>query len=134
MKKCWILMAVMGILGACSQEPATITESDYLLSNTPENITITLGFKPAENRFYGKVVNNYFGRYTVDGDKITFQGIGSTMMMGPKEAMDAEQAYFKALQTVSSFRKEDNRLILETTDGEKLLFHKQATPLELSNP
>lgn len=130
MKKLWTLMMACGVLGACAKEPATITESEYRLNGTPEDITITLGFKPAEKRFYGKVVNSYFGGYTVDGNRITFNGVGSTMMMGPKEAMEAEQAYFQALQTVTAFKKDGKRLILTTDKGEEMTFQESPTPIE----
>ncbi len=58
--------------------------------------------------------NNYFGQYTLEGEKITLGPVGSTMMACLE--MEDEAAYLKALSEVKELRFENEQLIL--LDGE----------------
>ncbi|MEZ5275139.1 MAG: YbaY family lipoprotein [Opitutaceae bacterium] len=63
-------------------------------------------------------VNQYGGSYTVRGDSIEFGPMRSTMMAGPPEAMDLEQAFLAALVGQTGWRIADGRL--EFSEGESV--------------
>ena len=63
---------------------------------TVDGITLVLN---ADGTFAGQAqVNNYFGEYEVKDGKVTFKNVASTKMMGAEEDMEAEDAFFKALE------------------------------------
>ena len=107
MKKIFAVLNLLLLLGACStgaEENAGFVGKNYQMQDAWNNTVITLGFAADEPRFYGSVVNNYFGNYQTDGNKITFGDAGSTMMMGPREEMEAERNYLQVLPQISSYR------------------------------
>jgi heat shock protein HslJ len=63
--------------------------------------------------------NHYSGHYEATGSHITIDRIAVTAMAcaDPPGVMEQEQAYLKALGTVSTVRFEGNRLELRTADG-----------------
>lgn len=117
-----VLILALG-LTACGK-PATPKGNDYQLTNAPENADITLAFSGDDNRYFGKVVNRYFGTYTIEGDKLTFGPTASTMMMGPENLMKAEQQYLGNLATVQSFKINGDQLTLTLSDNNTLVFKK----------
>lgn len=79
-----------------------------------------------DGKFAGQApVNRYFGQIKVD-DKILKTGpIGSTMMAGPPENMQAEQQYFQALgEHVKSAKIENGQLVITAMDDKKLVFDR----------
>jgi heat shock protein HslJ len=64
-------------------------------------------------------VNNFFGGYERDGDKLTFKPGGQTMMAGPEPLMRQETAFHAALAATKSYHI--NGDVLTLTDGEKVL-------------
>lgn len=121
-KLLFMIIAALG-LTACGK-PATIQGNEYQLTNAPENAEITIAFSGTDNRYFGKVVNRYFGTYTIEGDKLTFGPTASTMMMGPEPLMKAEQQYFQELATVQGFKASENELTLTLADNKTLVFKK----------
>jgi len=93
----------------------------YLLDNAPENMEISLGFDKDEPKFYGQAVNNYFGSYSLNDNKIKFSMVGSTMMAAPEPMMKAENEYFNSLGEMTNIRLENGRLIL-SGDNKELVF------------
>ena len=101
MKKILIaILMCLTILG-CKEETIlkkstpTIKGVTYVLMNTPNDATITLTFSGEDNRYFGKVLNNYFGSYEMqDNGHLTLSGAASTMMAGPRDLMQLEQDYF----------------------------------------
>lgn len=85
---------------------------------------ISLEFDAQETRFYGKVVNRYFGNYKLDDKKqsVSFSQVGATMMMGPQTAMQVEHVYFKFLPLVTTYKLKPQGLELITADGDSMLF------------
>ncbi|QLQ05518.1 MAG: META domain-containing protein [Anaerolineae bacterium] len=82
---------------------------------------ITLEFR-ADNRVGGSSgCNTYAGSYTVDGEKLTFSPLISTMMACEPAVMALEQAYQTALAKTASYRIADNQLNLLDTNGQVLL-------------
>ena len=133
MKK--ILIAVLmclTILG-CKEE-TTIKKSspsvkgvEYVLMNTPNDATITLTFSGEDNRYFGKVLNNYFGTYDMKEDgNLTLSGAASTMMAGPRDLMQLEQDYFIKLSKVIGYEVSGNTLTLHLSDGQTLVYKKHA--------
>ncbi len=84
--------------------------------------SITLSFDIKERNFYGKAVNNYFGTYDIDGDKITFKLGGTTMMMGPENKMRDEQNFLNSLAKVTSYSFRGTTLTLRGDDDTILKF------------
>ena len=129
MSKLFSLILGTLLFAACTAEtPDSFVGKEYKLQNAPANAEITLGFDGKENRFFGKsAINNYFGSYTLDGDKITFGPAGATMMAGPQELMTAEQEYLQFLPTVKHFKLDGEKLTLSGADGKELVFEETGT-------
>ncbi|MCQ2599377.1 MAG: META domain-containing protein [Alphaproteobacteria bacterium] len=88
-------------------------------------VNIVLTFANDEMRVNGRVVNLYNGTYELNGDKISFGPIASTMMMGPLNEMEIEQDYFKFLETVQTYTLTDEgKLTLENADGRTIVFQQ----------
>lgn len=124
MKKILALFMGVFMLTACNSENQTFKGYEYKMLGTPENIEATLGFDKAENKFFGAVVNRYFGSYEVDGDKITFGPAASTMMMGPEDAMNVEFELFQAFPVIKTFKLDGKKLIFTSDDGKEIVFEK----------
>lgn len=125
MKKLLTLFAGVLMLAACQDKtPSTFKGFEYQLIGAPNDVKVTLSFDADENRYFGKVVNNFFGTYIMEDDKISFGPAGATMMMGTPDKMEAESYLFKSLPMVRKFKLAGNKLILTTEDG-KILEFKQ---------
>ena len=75
-----------------------------------------------ESRFAGSGgVNRLMGGYALDGDALAFAHVASTMMAGPPEAMQQEQAIVGALGRVREFRIAGDRLTLVDESGAPVL-------------
>ena len=125
MKKLFLLLPFC-LLASCQSNCQSLNGNAYQfeLDNTP----VTIAFDEKENRYYGKVVNNYFGNYTKDNHKITLYAGGSTMMMGPKKAMAVEQKWFELLPQVVAYSQTENSLILTLENGTELKLNKTILP------
>ena len=66
-------------------------------------------------------VNRLMGGFTLDGGTLTFGNIASTMMAGPPEAMQQEQAILGALGRGRGFRIAGDRLALVDDAGRPVL-------------
>ena len=72
-------------------------------------------------------VNNYNGKYTVDGTKLSIDSaIASTMIAGEPEAMDQESAYLATLPDVVAYKIQDNILTLYGAGGLRLVTYVPA--------
>jgi len=75
-----------------------------------------------DGRFAGSGgVNRLMGGYTFDGDSLTFTQVASTMMAGPPEAMQQEQAIVAALGDVRGFSIAGDQLTLVDDSGRPVL-------------
>lgn len=124
-----LMLGTIFMAAACSKTtPETFTGKEYKLTGTELGVEITLGFAADKPRYFGKsAVNRYFGNYTLDGGNLVFGPAGSTMMAGPKEMMEAEQKYLRALGTVKSYKLDGKKLTIETTEGQTLVFDEIGT-------
>ncbi|MGN0929731.1 MAG: META domain-containing protein [Alphaproteobacteria bacterium] len=116
-----VFMATM--LFACSKNEKL--NGNKYINKSDNNVQISLSFAENEDRLFGKVVNNYFTTYRIDGNKINYNGIASTMMMGPQDAMEVEQKYFGFMNGKPiEYEVKDAQLILKNTNGETMIFDK----------
>jgi heat shock protein HslJ len=98
-----------------------------------KNITLEFG---ADGRAGGSAgCNTYSGGYTVDGDKLTFSPLITTMMACEPELMALEQAYLAALAKTASYRIVDGQLELLDANGQMILTFAplESTGLEGTN-
>lgn len=135
MKKILISLLLIFVFAGCSslsgKTSETIVGKEYVLSASTETVKITINF--AEENFFGfSGVNNYFGKYTVSGDNMKLSHVGSTLMAGPREAMEKEFEYVSALDKVEKYQLQKDTLILTTSSGQQLIF-KEVPKKELKN-
>lgn len=116
------LLAILVVAGCTSKPEQSFKGKEYQMLQAQNNAVITLGFSADEPRYFGKVVNNYFGSYEVKGDQIKFGPAGATMMMGPEKEMEAEHNYLQILPRIVSFHFVDSNLVLVTNNGQEIAF------------
>lgn len=136
MRKTLIVAAILGLtLTACAepseQASADPTETGWVLESgtlNGEDITlvdthpITLEFGEDGTAGGSSGCNTYGAAYTISGAEISFEPAISTMMAcEPVEVMDAETAYFAALDLVDGFSATEDSLTLNG-DGVELNF------------
>ena len=63
-------------------------------------------------------VNRISGPVRADGDRVHLGPLATTRMAGPADAMDDEAALIDALESIASFRVDDDGLVLLDEDGE----------------
>lgn len=66
-------------------------------------------------------INTYASSWITIDDRMIIKGAATTMMAGPENFMGQEQTFLKALEDVSKFRVENNKLILTTKDGTEII-------------
>jgi heat shock protein HslJ len=76
--------------------------------------------------------NRFFGAYEKDGDTLTIQPGGSTMMACPPEVMAQEQAFLTALGQVVRYEITNSTLQLFNASGEVVLTFTPDTPPALT--
>jgi heat shock protein HslJ len=96
--------------------------------NTPGGVSIDALFEGSTvSGFSG--VNTYQGSYKLSGNSLSIGKPASTMMAGPQELMDVEQAYLGALQQTSSYTADASSLTLLDRNGKRILeYTKGKTP------
>ena len=105
------IVAAAGCISTETQSPA----GDWYVPGTDITMTIT-----PEGSVSGHApVNLFFGTCVIDGEKLTFN-LASTEMAG--EGLDAEIAFFEALNSVDSFKVENGKLVLMSEGKEVLTF------------
>lgn len=124
MKKLLAVFLALFVAVSCSKSADTFKGKMYKLTTSPSDMNITLGFDENENRFFGKALNNYFGSYSIDGNEMIFGAIGTTMMAGPENMMQAESNYLAALPNVNGYSLSGKKLVLKTSAGEELIFEE----------
>ena len=94
----------------------------YKLVDSLNNVPTILNLGE-DGRFSGKIVNNMMGNYELTGKSgIKFSQAATTMMMGPQEAMEAEQNFLQILPKIKSYKMQGNYLVLVTDNGGELVF------------
>lgn len=123
--KPFVLAAGLFALTACSNNDknSEILKGANFISQQP-GATIVLSFDPSEMRVAGRVVNLYNGPYSIDGNKIVFGEMVTTMMMGPQDAMETEREYMAFIPTVETYEYRDGKLVLTGIDGKEIIFQQ----------
>jgi len=100
------------------QSFGTIGSEERPLPETEISIEFT-----ADGKLHGSGgCNRYFSSYeTGPGGSLTIKQMGSTRMACPQEIMDQEMKYFRSLQSVSTFKMEEQRLQLFHGNGDQIL-------------
>ncbi len=86
-----------------------------------DNSAASLEFLP-EGRLAGNAsCNRLIGRYTVQGNELSIEPAGTTMMACPEAVMNQEQRLLKLLPEVNSYHIDDNgTLVLQTGGGQSI--------------
>lgn len=83
------------LLCSCKSHAPKLRELNFELRDMFGNkATVTFKEDGTFNGFSG--VNRFFGNYKLDGDRISFDQMGSTRMMGPPAAMKFEDKFIQA--------------------------------------
>jgi heat shock protein HslJ len=154
-----LLGSLIALLAACAAPPTpdqpteappavadTVTDnSAELLSNTwrltsingepvPAHVRTTLEFDTSNNSIGGTGgCNRYFGSFTLDGNALTFGGIGSTMMACADPDVDqTERDYFMTLDQTASYSLSEGTLSLMDASGTVILTFVVEEPLSLT--
>jgi heat shock protein HslJ len=95
-------------------------DSKGVTKNAPGDTSIDALFEGGKvSGFSG--VNTYQGSYKLSGSSLSVSQLASTMMAGPQDLMDTEQAYLAALQQTSSYTADPSGLTLFDRGGKKIL-------------
>jgi heat shock protein HslJ len=106
-------------------------ESKGATTKAPAGVTIDALFEG------GKVggssgVNTYSGSYELSGSSLSVGKLASTMMAGPQDLMEAEQAYLAALQKTSSYSSTGESLTLLDQGGKEILQYTKGKAISLT--
>jgi heat shock protein HslJ len=135
MKKILLILALSGFIISCSDNKPTETRTDlvkieiiqnkltkttwklskYFLEGELKDVTANskADLRFEDEKIYGDgSVNRYFGSYTLNNNKISIGRIGTTLMMGPQDAMKQEDAFTALLEKVRSYEIVEDRLKL----------------------
>jgi len=129
-------LGVVGCASGSSGEPrgGTLTGIHWVLSTyvvdgsqtkVPAEVTSDATF--AEGKIGGTAgVNQYSANYTADrGGSIKFGEISSTLMAGPPEATEVENAVFAGLEAAKQYYADDTTLTLYDIQGDVLLVYNK---------
>ncbi len=102
----------------------------------PESVQISAEF--ADAKVYGTSgINRFNSSVTTEGDvggvggtdaKVSFGPVMMTRMVGPEDAMQAEQRFVRRLEAVTAYRLTGDQLVLVDGDGaDSLIMTAQGT-------
>ena len=123
--KCLALVGTVVALAACDRgtnNADALRGTNYLANQ--DGVNIALSFDPANNTVHGQIVNMYNGPYTIDGNKITFGNIATTMMMGPADAMAVEQEYLEFMRGTTTYELGAETLTIRGANGQEIVFEQ----------
>lgn len=129
-RKRLMLITLTALLSACSAfspsdplQGTTWTLSAIGERSPVAGTTVTLEFKDGQASGTAGC-NGYGGSYEVDGDKISFHELASTLMLctGPEGIMEQEAEFLGSLNEAGRFELAGGRLQLFRSDGEALTF------------
>ncbi|ASJ20732.1 META domain-containing protein [Brachyspira hampsonii] len=95
---------------------------EYSLTNMYEGKEVTIAFSDT-NMLGGKsAVNSYVTEFSLDGNKIKLNALGSTKMMGPEEDMAVETEYLQILNGADTISLDGDVLTITTASGTNLIY------------
>lgn len=84
----------------------------------PSNVEATIVFDQKESRVHGRCCNSYFGSYTLNGNQVSFDKMGSTKMLCHGIINDIEMLYHKMLSASPLTVKIDGQtMTLTSSEG-----------------
>ncbi|GAB1470438.1 hypothetical protein MASR2M66_13150 [Chloroflexota bacterium] len=129
MKKLAIGLLVLFTLVACAGKPAASVQGQWELvsyNKTPavSGVDTSITFSP-DGKLSGNVgCNGFGGDYSVDGNKITFGPIASTLMFCENVA-EQESGTLAVFQESATFVLDGNMLTITSADGASSIVLKQ---------
>lgn len=98
------------------------------IKSMPEQPPITLKIHSEWVLGGRAAINRYFGSFTITEDgRVSWPkgGLATTLMAGPQEWMELEEAYLRSLVATDRVRVDGDALLFESEDGVlRLVFHK----------
>lgn len=104
--------AVFAIQSCCSQPDLngrwaviSVAGEEVVLPDSLSEAAPFIEFNAAESRVHGNTGCNIMnGSYTLDGKKLKFGQMATTMMAGPQELMELESKVLNAVNSAASFK------------------------------
>lgn len=140
MTRLWLLpFSAMLLLAACAATGAGADEAETMLTErrwelvewAPHELA---GEPPATLEFDGERAsgfsgcNRFTGAYALRGRRLTMDKLASTRRACPPPQMQFEDAYLKAIASLTLTDVQSTRLIALTTAGEKMVFLARPKP------
>ena len=118
--------AVAVLMASCCAQPEldgtwTVTAVGSEQVSLPDSLadaTPFIEFNVEEGRIHGNTGCNIMnGSYSLDGNRLTFEAVATTMMAGPQELMELESKVLNAVNDAASV-KETAEGVLSISDSE----------------
>lgn len=123
-----ILAAVLAVFSFASCGNKITVDGEWSIKTVgEETVQATeqapyLVFNEAESTVHGFLgVNLLNGNYTLKGDKLSFQHLGTTMMSGLPQDMDLEAKLQNAINAAAVAKMQADELVIYDVEGNKLL-------------
>lgn len=136
--KAFIAMAAACCMAFSCNSPVELGGADWVFDTVNGEKVMTsektpfIEFSETDGRVHGCLgVNIVNGSYTLDGNKLTFSQMASTMMAGLPADMEVEGKIGAALGTVASVEIKGETMSLKDSEGNVVLtLVKSDTPVE----
>lgn len=127
-----LVILVVMVLTACSSNETSVGDPlsgtswelvYYRKSRVIEGVAVTATFEGGQVKG-SSGCNSYSGSYQVEGGKISFSPLMSTLMAcpDPDGVMDQEAMFLAWLQDAQTYQIQDDQLMIFRSDGEALTF------------
>ncbi len=117
------------LVGCCRVPAATRTPQPAMTIEGPTwRLTAIGSWKPDTAGRTGRGCNQFFGGYTIDGDRISFAPLAGTMMDCPPPAMALEKTVQGTLAGTVRYAIDGDRLTLTPAAGATLAFQAEPAP------
>ena len=136
----FVLAAAISVFTMCSNNNGIPVESNWELESIyfngstmtpPEDHAPTLAFLK-DSKIAGETgCNRFFGDFTLAGENLKFENIGSTRMMCPQMAF--ENAFIGAINKTAQFTLAGDTMALKDNDGNIIALLKKIEPTSLEN-
>jgi heat shock protein HslJ len=115
----------------------TLWKLDFYLNNQGKSLDVLTGSEITLEFEADQVVgsagcNNYFATYKIEGNSLTINQIGSTMISCEPEVNEQEMRYVSTFKNVASYQVADERLEMLDADGEIVLTFAALEPTPLT--
>lgn len=136
----FVLAAAISVFTMCSNNNGIPVESNWELESIyfngstmtpPEDHAPTLAFLK-DSKIAGETgCNRFFGDFTLAGENLKFENIGSTRMMCPQ--MQFETAYLEVIANTASYSIDNGKLTLKDNAGNIIALLEKIEPSAMEN-